>query len=231
MHKKRVVMSKIIKFITSKEDGNIAFHVGDDINNVIENRKKLALKHNYKYENLKYMNQVHKSKVEIVTSKSENLIDNCDAIVTNEKDIPLMVMVADCIPILMWDLKQGVIAAVHAGRNSTFQRIAQNTVNTMKTKFNCKVEDIVVEMGPSIQRCCYEVSQELAIIVKQSFGSSFVNNRLIDLQSINKKQLEELGVTNIKISNVCTKCSKQPYYSYRLDKHTGRFSAVILLKD
>ncbi len=73
------------------------------------------------------MNQIHKNNIEIINSDSSKLIDNCDALITNEKNIPLLVMVADCIPILLYDKVKGVIAAIHAGRNSTFLNISEKT--------------------------------------------------------------------------------------------------------
>lgn len=223
-------MKKIIKFFTSKEDGNLAFHVGDNEKKVKQNHIQLASKYHYELKNLRYMNQVHGNNVSIVTLDSQPCINECDAIITQELDLPLMVMVADCIPILMYDQEQGVIAAIHAGRNSTFLNIASKTASMMIDKFGCKAENIEVELGPSIQKCCYEVSLELSNIVKNSFGEAYVNERYIDLQGINIKQLNEMGVNTIKVSNICTKCSNEPYFSYRKNKKTGRFAGVIMLK-
>ncbi len=213
-------------FSTSK-DGNLAFHVNDKKENVDTNRKNLATKHNFKLENLYYMNQVHGDNIEIIDKNSSNLIDNCDGIITNLRGITLMVMVADCIPVLIFDKTKGVIAAVHAGRNSTFLKIVPKTVKKMIDFFDCRVEDIEVILGPSIQKCCYEVSQELVEIVINSFGKEFVDNRYIDLQGINQKLLKDMGVNNITISDICTMCSNQPYYSYRVDKNCGRFAGII----
>lgn len=219
-------MNEIIYTFTTTVDGNIAYHVPDLKENVDKNREKLALKYNFDINNLFYMNQVHGNNIEIVTKNSPRLIDNCDGIITKEKNLTLMVMVADCIPILFFDKVLGVIAAVHAGRNSTFLRIVEVAVNKMKKEFFCNVENIEVILGPSIQKCCYEVNKELANIVKESFGNQFVNGRYIDLQGINKKLLEDLGIRNITISNICTKCSNESFYSYRLEKDCGRFAAL-----
>lgn len=220
-------MNNIIYNFTTIDDGNLAYHVPDTKENVDRNREKLAIKYGFNLNNLIYMNQIHGNNVEIVRKDSSRLIDNCDGIITNEKDITLMVMVADCIPILFLDKTKGVIAAVHAGRNSTFERIAEITALKMMNDFNCNVDDIEVILGPSIQNCCYEVSSELAKIVKESFGNDFVKGRLIDLQGINRKLLNDLGITNISISNTCTKCSDKKYFSYRKDKKCGRFVGII----
>jgi YfiH family protein len=220
-------MCDIFYTFTTSEDGNLAYHVKDKKENVDTNRKNLATKHNFKLEDLYYMNQIHGDNIEVIDKNSPNLIDNCDGIITNLRGITLMVMVADCIPVLIFDKTKNVIAAVHAGRNSTFLKIVPKTVKKMINTFECKIQDIEVILGPSIQKCCYEVSQELVDIVVNSFGEKFVNNRLIDLQGINQKLLKDMGVNNITISDICTLCSKQPYYSYREDKNCGRFAGII----
>lgn len=223
----------MIKYLfTTATDGNIAYHVNDDKSNVDKNREALKSKYKVDVNRLIFMNQTHGSKVEIVTQNSKHCINDCDALVTNEKNLPLMVMVADCIPILMYDEKQKVIAAIHAGRNSTFLKIAQKTALIMMEKFNCKAENLKVNLGPSIQKCCYEVSNELEDIVKNSFGDKFTNNRLIDLQGINNKQLIQIGLKeeNINISKICTKCSNEDYFSFRLNKHCGRFAGIITIE-
>lgn len=223
-------MHKIFHTFTTKEDGNLAYHVPDTKENVDKNRKNLALKHGFDLENLIYMNQVHGKNVVIIDDSSPKLIDNCDGLITKEKNLTLMVMVADCIPILFIDKVQGVVAAVHAGRNSTFLKIAQITAQKMINELNCNPNNIEVIMGPSISKCCYEVNEEMASIVKNTFGNQFVDGRLIDLQGINKKLLNDINVTNISISNTCTRCSNEPYYSYRIDNKCGRFSGLVSIK-
>ncbi|QKJ23228.1 peptidoglycan editing factor PgeF [Poseidonibacter lekithochrous] len=222
-------MNNILAMFTDTSHGNLAYHVGDDKNNVDNNRKNLAKKLNYKYEDLVYMNQVHGNHVEVVTKDSPKLIDNCDGLITNEKNLALMVMVADCIPILLHDERAGVIAVLHAGRNSTFQKIVQVALDIMTKQFDCKSQDIKAILGPSIQKCCYEVSVEMVNIVASNFGSEFVEGRYINLQGINRSILEANGVTNIEISPICTQCSNKPYYSYRKDNKTGRFAGIIKL--
>ena len=218
-------------FFSDKTDGNLAYHVGDIKENVDKNRQKLALKYDYKNEDLCYMNQIHSANVVVVDENSPKYIDNCDALITKTKNLPLMVMVADCIPILMFDEVKGVIAAIHAGRNSTFLKISEATSKKMIEDFSCKTENIKVIMGPSIQKCCYEVNDELKNIVEKSFGKEFVIGNNIDLQGINKKLLENLGIKNIEISSICTKCSNKPYFSYRKEKNTGRFAGIIMLSN
>ena len=222
-------MNQVKYYFSTTNDGNLAYHVNDIKENVDKNREAVALIMEYKNEDLVYMNQVHGNNVQIVTKDSPKLIDNCDGLITKEKDLPLMVMVADCIPILFFDEIQGVIAAVHAGRNSTFLKIAQITANKMMNELGCDASNIKVVMGPSIQKCCYKVNEELLQIVKTSFGEEFCKEKNIDLQAINIKLLEELGIRNIRVSQICTKCSNEPFFSYRKNPKTGRFAGIISL--
>lgn len=220
-------MNKIFFTFTNINDGNLAYHTPDIKENIDKNRNNLLKKYNLEDKKLISMNQVHGNNVEIVDSSSPNIIDKCDGIITNDIDVVLMVMVADCIPIIFIDRKKGVIAAVHAGRNSTFLKISELTVKKMVNKFNCNYSDIEVHMGPSIQKCCYEVNNELVTIVEESFGKEFVNGRFIDLQGINESLLKSLNLSNITISNTCTKCSNEPYFSYRVDNKCGRFAGIV----
>ena len=222
--------NRVFYSFTDKNDGNLAFHVEDNEINVIKNRKNLALKLGYNYEDLVYMNQIHSANIIVVDENSPKLVDNCDSIITRSKNLPLMVMVADCIPVLLFDEKVGLISAIHAGRNSTFLEIVKKTAQIFIEKFSSNPEDIKAILGPSIQKCCYEISAEMAKIVENSFGKSFVDNRNIDLQNINMMQLNSLGIKDVYISDVCTKCSNKPYFSYRDDNKCGRFAAVIELK-
>ncbi len=223
-------MSTILKIITTTKDGNMAYHVNDLKSSVDKNRLKLSKKYDFDISNLRYMNQVHGVNIEIVDFQSPLLIDNCDALITKEKDLPIMVMVADCIPIFLSDENKNVIAVVHAGRNSTFLNIVQKTALKMINELGCEAEDISAYLGPSIQKCCYEVSNELETIAIKSFGKKFSTNRYLDLQGINIKQLNDIGIFNIETSSICTKCSNKPFFSYRKDESCGRFSIVGIIK-
>ena len=224
-------MNQVKYYFSTTEDGNLSYLVDDLKQNVDKNRQTVANIMEYKNEDLVYMNQVHGNNVQIVDINSPKLIENCDGIITKEKNLPLMVMVADCIPILFFDEIQGVIAAVHAGRNSTFLKIAQITANKMINKLGCNANNIKVIFGPSIHSCCYEVNDELLNIVKTSFGEKFCIGKNIDLQGINIKLLEEVGIRHINVSNICTKCSNEPFFSFRKNPKTGRFAGIISLSN
>ncbi len=225
--------NRIISFYTTSSDGNMAYYTTDSKDEVTKNREQIALKYGFDIGQLRYMNQVHGNNIQIVDSESPSLIMECDGIITNKKNLPLMVQIADCIGILFYDTKKQVIAAAHAGRNGTFLNISSKILNKMRESFDSNPEDIKVTLSPSIQKCCYEVDIDMANLVKNNFGEEFVDNRHIDLQGINKIQLLQNGVKdkNIYISYTCTKCSQEPYFSYRNNPNCGRFSGVIMLKD
>ena len=208
---------------------NLAFHVGDNQANVIKNRTILQSKLNL--QNIVWMDQVHGNNVQTVSSPQTEPLPACDAIITNQPNIALAVMVADCIPILMFDPKRNIIAAIHAGRNGTFLQIAPKTVKVMQKEFGCVPADIQVIMGPSIHVCCYEIGDDLAAIVEKNFGKSYMNGRMLDLQKLNHDQLikAEVKENHIKISRTCTCCNPN-YFSYRRDGITGRFIGIIWIE-
>lgn len=220
---------KVLIYFTNKDDGNLSYFMNDLKKNIDKNRKNLASKLDYDSDKLIDMYQIHSNEVKIVDESSPKHIKDVDGIITKQKNLPLMVMVADCIPILFYDEKKEIIAAIHAGRNSTFLKICDKTIEKMQEIFSSDTEDIKVVFGPSIQKCCYEVSEELIAIVKKSFGKKFIYGKNIDLQGINKMLLEKKGVKNIEISSICTKCTEKPYFSHRKgDK--GRSAGIIMLK-
>lgn len=111
--------------------------------------------------------QVHSANVAVVTVAEvgrgiwdqESRIPDTDALVTADKGVGLMVMSADCVPVLFYDPVKQVIAAVHAGWRGTVARIVMETVSIMQEKFDCCPGDIRAGIGPSIGKCCFEVSR------------------------------------------------------------------------
>jgi YfiH family protein len=207
---------------------NLALHVKDNPKNVLVNRTRVSQKHNFLVENLIYMEQTHSVNISIIKDCSVNRIENCDALITNVKNIPIMVMVADCIPILLYDPKKSVIAVVHAGRNGTFNEIAKKSVLKMVEVFGCETSDILVYLGASIHKCCYEVGIEIARLVDDKYSEKRDEKWYLDLHSMNVDQLDSVGIKNIEISSICTCCDKD-YFSYRREGITGRFAGIMKL--
>ncbi|MFA5454554.1 MAG: peptidoglycan editing factor PgeF [Sulfurimonas sp.] len=234
--KKLTQFPNLIHSFTTKESGNLAFHVGDEKSHVEKNHALLAKELGYEKSSLVHMKQIHSDIVHIVADEDFETPPTCDALITNRANTPLMVMVADCSPILFYDDEKKVIAAAHAGRQGAFKNIVKNVVEKMKTEFNSEPKDVHVSVGASIGVCCYEVGSEIYDEAKekgleyamQKRGESFY----LDVGAILKKQLLSYGIKreNIEFCEDCTCCNTQRYFSYRAEAKTGRFAGVLMLK-
>lgn len=148
-----------------------------------------------------------------------------DAVITKRKGILIGIQVADCAPILLYDKKMQVLGAVHAGWRGTAAGILKNTIEKMIAKFYTSPSEILIAIGPSIRWCCYEVGYEVIEAVKKITGEGnyFMqkgDKYCLDLPSVNKHQALSMGVLqqNIWISDDCTFCLPEKYYSYRFSK-------------
>ncbi len=239
--------SEITHAFTSRHGGlskapfhsnNLAFHVGDLKTDVIQNHQKTAKSLGYEYQNLIHMRQIHSDKITIVDSKRHHFENppECDALITNQTATPLMVMTADCTPVLLYDPIQKVIAVAHAGRAGALKSIVTKTIKKMSASYDSDIENILVALGPSIGVCCYEVGTEIAqetdilgygFAVEHRAGSYF-----LDVNAIILHQLKTLGLKEVQINNlsVCNACHNSTYFSYRADqKETGRFGGILMI--
>lgn len=230
--------SNITSAFTTKESKNLAFHVGDIADNVIKNHKLLANELKYNYKTLVHMKQIHSNDV-LKISKEHNFYTppTCDALITQDKNTPLMVMATDCAPILFYDPKKEVIAVAHAGRKGVFTNIVGNVLAAFSIEYGSKCADIFVSVGANIHACCYEVGEEIDAEA-EALGYKYAMEQregrfYLDINKIIKTQLLEAGVnaTKIEFLKVCTSCSDANLYSYRREKETGRFAGIISLKN
>lgn len=164
--------------------------------------------------------QKHTDKIHILGADCEPVI--ADAVVTDRKNILVGVIVADCVPILLYDNDKGVIGAVHAGWRGTAEQILINTINIMHTHFHCLPEDISLAIGPSIRQCSYEVDSEVKTAVERATGEGEYYTKkgdkyFVDLPSANRIQALSSGISedNIWQSEDCTFCNPDKYHSYR----------------
>jgi YfiH family protein len=183
------------------------------------------------------MKQIHSSLVHIVNDNDNfNNPPTSDALITNKVYTPLMVMVADCSPILFYDPKKRVIAVAHAGRAGAFNNIVQNVLKSFTKEFHSNIHDIFVSVGPAICQECYEVGVEIYEQTKELHLQYAIKQKddkyYLDIRAILYKQLINAGVLqeNIEMSKECSSCNTQEYYSYRAEGKTGRFSGVLMLK-
>ncbi|MBI4058945.1 peptidoglycan editing factor PgeF [Candidatus Microgenomates bacterium] len=184
--------------------------------------------------------QVHGNHVAIVGSVDRgDLILKTDALITADKNTPLFIRTADCVPIFLIDQKKKIVGLVHAGWKGTVQEITRITVNHMQDHFGSNPADLLVGMGPAIGSCCYEVDTPVIEQFKYKFKYAdklFSNERdshaRLDLPLANKFQLIETGVKekNIEISGVCTYDNSSEFFSERKEGPTGRFGSLIYIK-
>ena len=222
---------------------SLALHTGEDEKKIITNRNLISKElNNGKELHFIVANQTHSDHVKVIKeSKTKgwaslaDAVEDCDALITNKKEMVLTILTADCVPILLYDKEKKVIAAVHAGWKGTKAKIVAKTVEKMKEAFGSNPENIIVGVAPSIGRCCYEVGEDVA---KHFFDTAdgFTKKGdkfMLDLPFINKKQLLDVGVReeNIEMSAVCTACEVDRYFSYRKEQGcSGRFMSMIGMK-
>lgn len=217
---------------------NLAFHVGDNPKDVIENHRLLANTIGYDPKKLIYMRQIHSDKITLVTSALNfDTPPQCDALITNRTDIPLMVMSADCTPILLYDPVNHAIGAVHAGRAGALNRILPKTIEAMRQNYGTALHDIRIVLGPSIHGCCYEINESIASEVEEKGYAEALtraeNKVSLDVNTILHSQLQTLGIASkhIETMDECTSCHSHDYFSYRAHaQHTGRIAGVIVLR-
>ncbi len=184
---------------------------------------------------LAYLEQIHRAKVLNIDSKTKLTapLRECDGAITNLRDIAIVVLTADCLPIFLYDPVKCVIAIAHAGWRGTYEGIANNILNLMKSNFKSDISQVLVGLGPAIRQCCYEVKSEFL----GRFPNSVVkvaHRFYFDLVGENVRQLLACGISskNIFDCGICTSCSNDKYYSYRREgEKAGRMAAVIMLKE
>lgn len=212
---------------------NLSKHVGDDIENVMANRRKFfgELGIDINTGEFCHANQVHSAHVTIVNEAG--LFPKTDALVTNKRGLNLVISVADCLPVMIYDKVNGVIANVHSGWRGTKHGIVTNTLGVMKSEFGCRGEDMLVFAGPGISCEKFEVGAEVAEMFEEKYVKMKEGKYFVDIKSVIIDQLLGDGVLekNIECSELCTYTSSGYLHSYRRDgSRSGRMFAVIGMK-
>ncbi len=227
---------------------NLALHVGDDIHDVIENRRLFSEAIGIDCNNIVTPEQVHSDAIYKVTKKDmgrgsksyDDAVAETDALMTDERMIPIMLCYADCTPIILLDPIRHAAAIAHGGWKGTLKSIAAKTVAAMRESYGSNPKDILAGIGPAIGPCCYDVNDEVADLFSDSFPEiadkviKRKNNKIkIDLWELNRWQLEKAGLRkkHIDMANICTYDNSDVFYSYRKDSgRTGRIAALIAIK-
>ncbi|TSC90436.1 MAG: hypothetical protein G01um10145_108 [Microgenomates group bacterium Gr01-1014_5] len=245
--------SQITQFISTRKGGvskppfdtlNISFKE-EDFTAVLENHKRLAHAVNVPIDNFVFCRQIHSGNVVVVTGQQRGAgvyerstaILDADAMITNEANLCLSVLAADCVPILLYDPVKNAVGAVHSGRKGTVVKILTNTVELMKKEFGTNPLDLVVGIGPSIGPESYEVDTPVIEAFATAFpGNNFIQMKdkthgMLNLWEANKFLLLTAGVQdhNIEIAGIDTYTNTDRFFSERKDGLTGRFVAGIML--
>jgi YfiH family protein len=195
---------------------------GDMKNEVLRNNFFISV--NLNPANLVLTNQIHGNSIRVVDSSNRNsFIDNCDGLVTENKDIMLGIFTADCVPLLMFAENSKIKVAIHAGWKSVYDGIIENAFTILKKKFAVKCQEIVVYIGPHIRPCCYKVGRE----IETKFNVKLIDKKF-DLSSIICDKLKKIGINKIFDIKYCTFHEQDLFFSYRRDRCTERIISVIV---
>jgi len=232
-NKKRLIFATSSRFY-----GNMSLNYADTSSS-LANRKAFLGRQNIEHSDLVCAKQVHGSGVRLVERKDcgrgalsyDTAIDDTDALVTADKNIPLGVFTADCLCVFIYDSGNQIISLVHAGWRGTKEKIVSKTLRLMAKEFNSKPSDIIISFGPSIKDCCYEVGADF----REKFPGD-VKERgkrfYLDLAGANKKQLADCGIPerNVFDPGICTCCKTEDFFSFRREGPlAGRQMSVMML--
>jgi len=215
---------------------NVSYGIGDEEKAVTGNRKLIS--RIMGAGDMTYIDQVHGCEIAVLDrnlKSGDNPTDMrptiADAVVTDRTDNYLVVQVADCQAVLMYDPARQVVANVHSGWRGSIHNIVGRTVETMKRHFGCRPDGIQAAIGPSLGPCCAEFVN-FQTEIPEEFWSYRGPHNYFDFWAVSTDQLINAGVPqeNIECSQMCTRCRTEDFFSYRAEKTTGRFAAVIGIK-
>jgi len=184
-----------------------------------------------------FVNQIHSSKVLVIdsvgTDYSSSPLIKADSIVTNLKKLPICVVTADCVPIIFFDKKSGVIAVCHAGWRGAFSDIIDSTISQMQN-LGSKNSDISAIIGPAIRQNSYEVSEDFYLnfvkknqnnkifFIKKTSEQTSNIKYLFDLPAFCYKKLKNNKIKNISDLEIDTYNNKKNFFSYRRSFHEDK---------
>nr|WP_288224039.1 peptidoglycan editing factor PgeF [uncultured Megasphaera sp.] len=225
---------------------NVALHVGDDPKAVLENRRRLCQVIGCSLPDITMAKQTHEDHIVAVGAAERGCgagsyataLDHTDVLMTDEKYTPLLICVADCVPIILYDFHRPACAVIHAGWRGTAARIAVKTIFAMTVAYGSRPEELFAFIGPSISAAHFEVSRSTADIFKKS-GAMYAScvydgegARTVDLWKVNQLQLKEAGLReeHIAMTRFCVFSHADKFFSYRRDGGiTGRMAAFAML--
>lgn len=229
----------LVSAFSDRDCGNMSLVYGDVKDSLI-NRQEFLKGLGIDYQDLVCAKQIHSSNIKSVgladrgkgALTQDSALDATDALITNEKGLPIVIFTADCLSIFLYDPQRKAIGLVHAGWRSSKDMIVTKTINLMQDEFNVKPGNLLAGFGPAIRQCCCQVGEEF-----KNFFPGCVearsNSFYLDLVGANRRQLIGLGVreANIFDPDICTYCRSDEFCSYRKEGQlSGRMMSVMMLK-
>ena len=224
---------------------NLGVHRGDRKENVVENYRILGAAVGFtpeqtvftKQEHTDHLRRVGKSDCGTGIFREPDYV--ADGIYTDEPGVALVCFSADCTPILLCDPVKGVVAAVHSGWRGTAQGIVYKAAETLRQEFGCEPENLRAAIGPCIGGCCFEVGAEVPDAMRRSLGAAAepaIEARgekfHVDLKMLNRIWLNLAGVKTVDVSEECTMCRPDRFWSHRVTGgNRGSLAAVIMRKE
>ncbi len=208
---------------------NLTVNRGDDPAAVKENYRRVAALLGADIDGMCVTKQVAGTVVRTVTEADRHVCLSevpyeADGLVTNVPGLPILCFVADCVPVLLCEPDAGVIAAVHCGWRSATGDILGEAMKKM-AELGARAERVRAAIGPSIGKCCFETHRDVPDAIEAWLGGDTAGlferradgKYLVDLRGANARRLEQLGVpgTQIDLSDECTFCSHDKYWSHR----------------
>lgn len=225
---------------------NLGLHVGDDAGSVLENRRRLARAIDVELMSFVVPNQVHMGHVETITEADrgrgaddhDRAVPDTDALITADSNVALAVMLADCVPVLLYDPSTPAVGIAHAGWGGTTNHITRKTVEAMQREFATNPGEVLAGLGPSIGPGSYEVGRNVRDKAHEAFPHADVlhdkgnGKYLFDLWQSNVTDLMDAGVRidHIERANIDTCEATDQFFSDRRQRPTGRFMAVVQLR-
>ena len=236
--------SGIIQAFSTRMNGNMALHTGDDPVKVLERRQIFLNRLGLQLNDLVAGVQTHGINIRLVTrqaagagvSEFDTALPDTDALITRESGLILSIYTADCLPIFIFDPVTPAIGLAHAGWRGTLKGIAAKTLEKMTIAFQTVPTQCWIAIGPAIGTECFKVSEnvadQFAAIFPEVVTSEPPDYR-VDLNRFNRWLLRNSGVSDEQIisSGLCTSCLRNDFYSYRADQTTmGRMMGIITLR-
>ena len=247
---------------------NLGLHVNDDVEQVARNRRRVRDELNLRQEPL-WLNQVHGNAIvkaedylpafslkRSTDSSSTSAIPQADGAWTQQRNLPLAVLTADCLPVVLatsahdaYSVQPKSIAVAHAGWRGLAAGVLQNAI----TELNAKPASIAAWLGPAIGADAFEVGadvvdaftttlpgcedeyfrkREVTWVDEQVSAHMREEKWLCDLYGLARRILNESGITEISGGNHCTFRDRELFYSYRRDGMTsGRMATYAIIRD